>query len=173
MALMVGGGGLVMTTENCKETGTGVGALSVTVTMKLNVPASVGVPLREPSVPSVRPLGNAPVISFQVSGSNPPLAVKLYPGYTVPLTPAGGLGIGAMTGSPGSAIATVKDCGTDCGVWALSVAMTVKVEETAVGATVPVIEPSGPRVRPAGNAPDFRLQVNGRDPPVAATAKLG
>jgi len=164
---------LVMTTENCNETGTGVAALSVTVTVKLNVPASVGVPVREPSVPSVRPSGNAPDVSFQMSGSKPPVAVKLKPGYTVPLTPAGGLGIGEMTGGPGSAIATVKDCGTDCGVWALSVAATVKVEETAFSATVPVIEPSEPRVKPAGRVPDLRLQVNGSDPPVAANAKPG
>ena len=56
----------------------GVGALlSVTVTVKLKVLMLVGVPVRDPSVPRLRPGGKLLGVVLQVSGRNPPVARKL------------------------------------------------------------------------------------------------
>jgi hypothetical protein len=50
---------------------------SITLTVKLNVPAVVGVPEIVPlAATSVRPAGNAPELMLQVSGVVPPLAVS-------------------------------------------------------------------------------------------------
>ena len=46
----------------------GVGALSVTVTVKGNEPIVVGVPESCPFVASVSPGGNAPAVTTQLSG---------------------------------------------------------------------------------------------------------
>jgi hypothetical protein len=54
-------------------------ALSVTITVKLKVPAVVGVPEIIPvDVPSVRPFGRAPAVIDQVYGSKPPVAVRVW-----------------------------------------------------------------------------------------------
>lgn len=56
----------------------GVGALlSVTVTVKLKVLMLVGVPVREPSLPRLRPGGRLLGVVVHVSGMNPPVALKL------------------------------------------------------------------------------------------------
>jgi hypothetical protein len=52
----------------------GVAKLSVTVTAKVNEPVAVGVPESEPSEASVRPVGNAPDVTVQLKGGEPPLA---------------------------------------------------------------------------------------------------
>jgi hypothetical protein len=161
-----------MVSVNDAALNVGVGALSVTVTVIGNVPELVGVPDRKPSVPSVRPVGSTPAVSFQLSGRNPPVAVKRYP-YSTPVAPLGGTDAGSMTDTPGLVIATVKDCVTDCGLCALSAATTEKVDERAVGDTVPVSVPSGPSTSPSGNAPVLRLHVNGGEPPAAVNVKFG
>lgn len=57
---------------------TGVGALlSVTVTVKLKVLMLVGVPVRDPSGPRLRPGGKLPGVVLHVSGRNPPVTLKL------------------------------------------------------------------------------------------------
>jgi hypothetical protein len=59
--LIVGGGGSVIVIEKGSDCETGGDALSVTVIVDGNVPAIVGVPLRDPSLlPSVRPGGRVP-----------------------------------------------------------------------------------------------------------------
>lgn len=56
----------------------GIGALlSVTVTVKLKVLMLVGVPVRDPSVPRLRPGGKLLGVVLHVSGRNPPVALKL------------------------------------------------------------------------------------------------
>ena len=49
--------------------------LSVAVTVKLNVPAAVGVPDRTPAEVSVSPVGMAPTVTANVYGDVPPDAV--------------------------------------------------------------------------------------------------
>jgi hypothetical protein len=50
---------------------------SVTLAVKLNVPAVVGVPEIDPlAEASVRPAGNAPELMFQLYGVVPPLAAN-------------------------------------------------------------------------------------------------
>jgi hypothetical protein len=55
-----------------------VGALSVTMTVNVEVPVLVGVPLTDPSFPSVRPGGRLPVVMLHCSGRYPPETLKLY-----------------------------------------------------------------------------------------------
>jgi hypothetical protein len=78
--MIVGAGGLPILMLKSSELIAGVGAvLSVTVTMKLKVPRLVGVPVREPSEPRVRPGGKLLGVALHISGRNPPLALKLNP----------------------------------------------------------------------------------------------
>jgi hypothetical protein len=57
---------------------TGVVAASVTETLKLNVPAAVGVPEIAPVVPlSTSPVGSAPLATAKLLVPDPPLAVVL------------------------------------------------------------------------------------------------
>ena len=66
-------GVLIVTAKGCEPLAGGC-ALSVAVTVKTKEPAAVGVPVSEPSAPSVRPGGTAPSVTFQVNGGEPPLA---------------------------------------------------------------------------------------------------
>ena len=69
----------------------GVDALSVTVTVKVNVFAIVGVPDSEPFEASARPFGNAPEVIAQVKGGEPPLTtLNAKAAYGLLTTPAGG-----------------------------------------------------------------------------------
>ena len=52
-------------------------ALSVTWTVKLEVPAADGVPLITPADDSVRPAGSAPAVTDQAKGGVPPVAVNV------------------------------------------------------------------------------------------------
>jgi len=51
--------------------------LSPTVTVKLNVPVFVGVPVIFPELLKVRPGGRQPVARLHVSGAFPPVAVNV------------------------------------------------------------------------------------------------
>ena len=68
VSLMVGGGGVVIGIVKDAEFTSGVGALSVTVTVKGYEPMVVGVPESSPFVASVSPGGNAPAVTAQLSG---------------------------------------------------------------------------------------------------------
>ena len=63
--------------------------VSVAVTVKLNVPVAVGVPLIVPFEASDRPVGNVPPVTAKVNDPLPPVAVTLWPVYAVPIAPAG------------------------------------------------------------------------------------
>ena len=52
--------------------------LSVTVTVKLKVPSTVGVPESRPAPDKVRPVGSAPAVTENVYGALPPLAVNVW-----------------------------------------------------------------------------------------------
>ena len=72
--MMVGVVGFTVRT-NCFEAVTL--AESVTVTVKVNAPLCVGVPLRTPAELKVTPAGNAPEVNDHVYGLVPPVAVKV------------------------------------------------------------------------------------------------
>ena len=77
--------------------------LSATVTVNSNgvEPGVVGVPLSVPSGLSVRPGGNVPAVTVQLSGEEPPAAVNVKL-YGVPRTPAGGVCPGVITSGDAS-----------------------------------------------------------------------
>jgi hypothetical protein len=52
--------------------------LSVTLTVKLDVAAVVGVPLMTPAALSVNPAGNVPALTDQVNGDVPPETVSVF-----------------------------------------------------------------------------------------------
>ena len=68
----------------------GLAALSVTRTTKLNVPAADGVPKNSPVLDKASPPGSDPATKVQVYGGVPPIACRLWLGYTAPTTPSGG-----------------------------------------------------------------------------------
>ena len=51
--------------DSCLLADFGTVELSVTFTVKVNVPAAVGTPLKEPSSASVSPFGRAPSVTLQ------------------------------------------------------------------------------------------------------------
>jgi hypothetical protein len=65
-------------------------AESVTVTVKVNEPAAVGVPLRTPAEVSVTPAGSVPLETANVYGDCPPVAVIVVV-YAMPMLAPGKL----------------------------------------------------------------------------------
>jgi hypothetical protein len=55
---------------------TGEAAESVTFTVKVEVPAAVGVPAIAPVEDNVRPAGNVPLVSVHDNGAVPPVVVS-------------------------------------------------------------------------------------------------
>ena len=62
--------------------------LSVAVTVKLNVPPAVGVPVRDPLEDKLSPAGSVPAVTAKVCGAVPPVAVMDCE-YADPTVPAG------------------------------------------------------------------------------------
>src|SRR4051794_32311498 len=81
-------------------------AESVTLTVKLEVPAVVGVPVIVPFVASVSPAGSDPALTDHVYGAVPPLAVRVCCGYTDPAVPAGRVAV-VTTGGVGAGLTTI------------------------------------------------------------------
>ena len=78
--------------------------LSVAVTLRLNVPASVGVPLKVAvAVSKVRPAGNVPVRTTEY-GAIPPTLANVWL-YAAPTAPAGS--VAGVRVSVGTATTTV------------------------------------------------------------------
>ena len=130
---------------------TGVGvALSVTRTVKFDVPAAVGVPEIVPVPLNVRPLGSVPLSSDQTYGEVPPEAARLCE-YAVCTVPAGSVAV-VTESAPGlmtmvSALSAVTGVGVE-----LSVTRTVKFDvPAAVG--VPETVPVPLNVSPLGSVP--------------------
>ena len=61
-------------------------AASVTVTVKGNVPAVVGIPESIPEPLRVKPVGRVPIVTVQVYGAVPPVALRAVEGYAPPPT---------------------------------------------------------------------------------------
>jgi len=136
--------------------------LSVTLTVKPEVPAAVGVP--EIVFPArLSPAGSDPLATDQVYGGVPPDAFSVCE-YPTPTVPAGNdevlmFNAGALIVSDSPALADPE---------ALSVTLRVKLDDpAAVG--VPAIVPPA-RFSPAGSDPVTKDQVYGGDPPVALSA---
>ena len=130
-------------------------------TVKLNVPAAVGVPFRMPVVLlSVRPDGSVPVVTVQVIGVVPE-AVKVLL-YAVPTVPAGDAAL-VIVGATVAAAMTMVLLWVAFGNVPLA-ACTVKLNvPAAVG--VPFRMPDvALSVRPVGSVPVATLQVIGAVP---------
>jgi hypothetical protein len=141
---------------------------SVTLIVKLKVPAFVGVPEIIPVVAdSARPLGKAPEVTPQLYGAVPPFAVSVVE-YTLPVCPEGHELVVICTAVIAAATVSVSDLVVVCAVGVVESAIfAVKLNEPdAVGVPeiVPVVADS---VRPLGKDPALTLQLYGVVPPVA------
>src|SRR5215472_16778638 len=81
---------------------------SVSLAVKLNDPATVGVPEIVPVEDKLRPPGNAPALMFQLYGVVPPLPANAVE-YAVPTCPEGTETVVICTGLPAAAIVRVRD----------------------------------------------------------------
>jgi hypothetical protein len=75
--LITGGDGLFTMIVN--GTASLAEALSVRVTVNVNGPVVVGVPVSDPSLPKVSPGGSAPAVTAQLRGRAPPVSANWYP----------------------------------------------------------------------------------------------
>lgn len=136
--------------------------LSVTLTVKLDEPVAVGVPLIIPAA-RLNPGGSDPLATDHVYGGLPPVALTACE-YAVPAVPAGNEDVvivkaGALMVSDSAALADAE---------ALSVTLTVKLDEPAVVGVPEIVPPA--RLNPAGSDPLPMDHVYGEVPPVALTA---
>lgn len=137
-------------------------ALSVTLTVKPDIPAAVGVP--EIVLPErLSPAGSDPLATDQVYGGVPPVAFSVCE-YPTPTVPAGNdevlmLNAGALI---------VNDSPTLADPEAPSVTLTVKLDDPAAVGVPAIVPPE--RLSPAGSDPVATDQVYGGDPPVALSA---
>jgi hypothetical protein len=138
--------------------------LSVTRTVKFDVPAVVGVPLMTPPELKLKPAGRLPVCRFQLYGVTPPVAASVCE-YAVPTAPLGRLAV-VTDRSTGIAMdsAFVAVSAGACE----SVTRTVKFDVPAV-VGVPDITPPELKDSPAGSVPEANDQLYGVTPPVAAS----
>ena len=138
---------------------------SVTITVRLEVPGAVGVPLTVQPL-SVRPAGSVPDVIEQLYGVVPPLApiVALYTTPTVPsgseLVSVNAAGLMTMVSGP------VVDCVGD----SESVAFTVTVEVPAVVGVPLTVQPL--MLSPAGRVPAVIVQAYGEVPPLTPIVAL-
>jgi hypothetical protein len=136
-------------------------AVSVTFTVKFDVPAADGVPLMLPPGERLKPAGKVPADTVHVYGMVPPLAFRACE-YTLPAVAGGKDDV--VTANGGGA--TVIDKAEVSVLDPPSVTFTVKLEvPNAVG--VPDIVPPAERVSPAGKVPAETVQLNGGVPPAA------
>ena len=139
---------------------------SVARTVKLDVPALVGVPEMTPVVPfSDSPPGNVPLTIVQLIGAFPPdeERVCVYAEFTTPF------GAELVVTSKLAAMAMLRLCVSVSAVGlVLSVARTEKFDVPAeVG--VPDITPAPLSESPAGRLPLSSVQDTGTFPPVAVS----
>jgi hypothetical protein len=135
----------------------------VTRTVKVEVPAVVGVPLIAPPVDRESPAGRDPEETDQLYGCVPPVAASVLL-YAVPTVPAvSGLAV-EIVGAAAALIVKENDF-VDEALFP-PVTRTVKVEVPAV-VGVPLIAPPVDRERPAGRDPEETDQLYGVVPPLA------
>ena len=136
-------------------------------TVKLAVPAAVGVPEIAPELLIANPAGKLPEETVQVTVPTPPLdwRVAVYAALTTPE----GRAVVVMTSL--GLMVMVKACFAVWGGVPESAAVTVKfVVPAAVG--VPEMSPEPLRVNPPGRLPVVTLQLMAPAPPVAASEVL-
>jgi hypothetical protein len=122
-------------------------ALSFTCTVKLEVPAVVGVPLIAPLAASDSPAGSEPTVVDHVLPPDPPLATRVCE-YATPTVPLGSEEV--VTVNCGGAMVMLNAC--DAVAFELSFTCTVKLEApAAIG--VPLIAPLAASDSPAGSEP--------------------
>jgi hypothetical protein len=127
------------------------------LTVKVNVPAAVGVPDITPAPESVKPPGNEPLSLLHVMGASPVASsVRL---YAVPTVPLGNDAV-VTVGEPVGAI--VIESSFVSFPFAL-VALTVKVDVPSASG-VPDITPATESVKPPGKSPLSTLHVMGASP---------
>jgi hypothetical protein len=131
---------------------------SVTVTVKLEVPAVVGVPDITPvEALRIRPAGKLPVVTAHEYGVMPPVACKVAPAYTELTTPTASELEVVVTLSGPTEIAILK---LALAIFAVgvseSVAVTVKLK---VPTNVPVGVPEITPVKAFNDKPTGRLPV--------------
>ena len=145
--------------------------VSVAVTVKLNVPAWVGVPERTPVGPSVRVGGSAPADTEKVCGAVPPAAAKAWE-YGVAMVPPASAPPG-VTVISGHVIVSVKFCVTGVTLPLVAVNVSGKVPPAPVGvpASVAVRSPLSVKVTPGGSAP-VTVRVGTAPPPTVVTVKV-
>ena len=136
--------------------------LSTTLSVKLDEPAATGVPLIIPSA-SFSPAGSDPLATDHVYGGVPPVTLIACE-YPVPAVPAGNEDVvmfnaGALIVSNSGALADDD---------ALSVTLTVMLEEPGVVGVPEIVLPASPS--PAGSDPLEIDHVYGGSPPVALSA---
>ena len=128
--------------------------LSVAVTVKLNVPLVVGVPVNAPPLASVKPPGKLPVVTLNVYGAVPPDAVRGWP-YSVPAKPF--IKAAGFTVRVGQLMMFRVYARVPLQLLA-SVAITVKLNvPDAVG--VPLSKPLLAKLRPDGKAPAVSVKA--------------
>ena len=135
-------------------------AASRTWTVKLNVPAVVGVPPMTPPAFRVRPAGNVPETIDQVNGSNPLTAFKDC-AYSTPVNPFGRDRFEIASGGVPPVPAILIEKAWEAGVLlALSATRTVKVLPPLGSVGVPEIRPvPGFKLNPEGRVPEVIDQV--------------
>ena len=122
--------------------------LSVTRTVKLDVPAAVGVPEMTPALERERPEGSVPETVDHEYGDVPPVAASVWL-YAAPTLPSASVVV-VTRRSTGTVIDSAWSS-VSAGVWE-SVARTVKFDvPEAVG--VPLMIPPLLKVNPDGRAP--------------------
>ena len=120
-------------------------ALSVTLTVKLEDAAAVGVPEIVPAE-RLNPAGSDPVAMDHVYGGDPPVAFSGCE-YAMPTVPAGKEEVVML--KPGALI--TSDRGALADTDALSVTLTVKLEDPAAVGVPEIVLPE--RLNPAGSDP--------------------
>ena len=141
--------------------------LSVTLTVRFAVPATVGVPLTVHPL-SVKPAGSVPVVTLQLYGDVPPLT-PITALYATPTVPFGKL-VEVRINDPGVTIVKLSvPLALSFGL-ELSVTLTVTLETPAVVGVPLTVHPVS--VRPAGSVPAVILQAYGAVPPVTSITAL-
>ena len=137
----------------------------VTWTVKLEVPAALGVPLKTPAEDSVSPAGSAPEVTDQPYGGVPPVAANVWL-YALPTVPAGSGDDVVIDSAAGSTVTANAFVAVPP-----PLTWTVKLE-TPAAVGVPLKTPAEDSVSPAGSAPENTDQLYGVVPPVAANVWL-
>jgi hypothetical protein len=133
----------------------------VALTVKVDVPAVVGVPVISPVAARIKPAGNVPLSRLHTMVPVPVAAS--FAVYAVPTVPPINDVVMIVGAPPGALIVMDNDL---VSVPISLVAFTVKVDFPAV-VGVPEITPAVVRLKPAGNAPS-RLHVMGVSPLAAS-----